>query len=129
MTTPHQIAQRLELQDRRLFALESTWFNLEHIDPTDTKEVREVLHRRQGHSTQNLLAALCRLIDTDDQVLLVGHSLASAKHLERQAGDYALKLGLDPRRIKSATARSPGHIGWGPEQVFVDHVVHEFPAT
>lgn len=122
MTTPNELAARLGLRNPRHFALESQWELL-----NEGHDLETVLHRRQGKTTRGILAALCHLMDTEQNVLLVAHNQTMAKHLERQAGDYALKLGLDPRRIKSASAHAEWRIGWNDNQVFVDHVVHEFP--
>jgi hypothetical protein len=124
--TPQQIADHLGLQDFRFFAQESMWNMADLRFKTGSVPVSEVMHRRQGHSTRNLLAALCHLTQTDERVLLVAHNLDLAKVLQKQAGDWALALGLDPRRIKVTTPRSKGRAGWHERQVFVDHVVHEF---
>jgi hypothetical protein len=125
--TPQQIADHLGLQDFRFFAQESMWRLADVRFKYGSIPVSEVMHRQQGHSTRNILAALSRLTDTDENVLLVAHSLDMAKLLQKQAGDWALQLGLDPRRIKGASTHFKGRMGWDPQQVFVDHVVHEFP--
>ena len=124
MTTPHEVAKRLGLRNPDHFALESRWERLNR-----GQDIETVLTRRQGHTTRNLLAALCHLMDTDQNVLIVGHNLEVTNQMVRQAGDYALKLGLDPRRIKKATSQTQWGIGWNDNQVFVDHVVHEFPGA
>lgn len=123
MTTPHEIAKRLGLRNPDHFALESKWEWLNQGQDLET-----VLTRRQGNTTRNLLAALCHLMDTDQNVLIVGHNLEAANQMGRQAGDYALKLGLDPRRIKTATSQTQWGLGWNDNQVFVDHVVREIAA-
>lgn len=132
MTTPQHLAERLGLQDFDTFALEARWrlanHRFKYRDSPVPLSLSEVNHRQQGHSTRNILAALCRLIDTDArEVVIVAHTKAMGDLLVRQAGDWALELGLDPRRIKGATARSGYEVGRYPEDVFVDHVVREFP--
>lgn len=123
MMTPHEIAKRLGLRDPDHFTLESKWEMLNQGHDLET-----VLTRRQGHTTRNLLAALCHLMNTDQNVLIVGHNLDTANWMERQARDYALKLGLDPRRIKTATSQTQWGLGWNDNQVFVDHAVREIVA-
>jgi len=123
MTTPHEIAKRLGLRNPDHFALESRWEMLNQGHDLD-----QVLTRRQGYTTRNLLAALCHLTDTDQNVLIVGHNPTMAQVLGRQAGGYAYKLGIDPRRIKTATSQTQWGIGWNDNQVFVDHVVQEIAA-
>jgi len=128
MTTPNELADKLGLQDFRHFAQESMWRMADARFKNDGLPISEVVHRRQGHSTRNILAALCRLIDTDiNEVVIVAHSRPMQEILVKQAGDWALELGIDPRRIRGATARSGYEVGRYPQDVFVDHVVHEFP--
>lgn len=128
MTTPEQLAERLGLKDFDTFALEARWRMANVRFKHGSLPLSEVMHRQQGHSTRNVLAALCRLVDSDArEVLIVAHSRDVQKTLVKQAGDWALELGLDPRRIKGATARSGYQVGRDPHDVFVDHVVHEFP--
>ena len=128
MTTPEQLAGRLGLEDFDTFALNAMWRLANHrfkYDDSTGLPLHEVLHRQQGHSTRNILAALCHLMDTDKQAVLVAHSLSMQRILVQKAGDWALQLGLDPRRIKGVTGRSKSVIGRDPGDVFVDHVVRE----
>ena len=129
MPTPEQLAERLGLQDFDTFALKSRWHMASlRLQSRYDIPVTEVMNRRQGKSTRNVLAALCRLLDPDaKQVLIVAHSKRMQETLVKQAGDWALELGIDPRRIKGAAARSGYEVGRDPQDVFVDHVVHEFP--
>lgn len=130
MTTIHDLAAELGLEDFDTFALKARWrlANLRLKYGDDKLPVSEVMHRMQGHSTRNILAALCRLRDTDTgEVVLVGHSLDMQRLLVRQASDWALQLGLNPRRIRGCTPRSHPEEGRDPADVFVDHVVREYP--
>lgn len=129
MTTPEQLAERLGLKDFDTFSLESRWHRASlRLQSRHDIPVTEVMNRRQGKSTRNVLAALCRLLDTDTKrVLIVANSKGMQETLVKQAGDWALELGIDPRRIRGAAARSGYEVGRDPQDVFVDHVVHEFP--
>ena len=123
-TTIEEIRSRLGLQDFDTFALKTRWRLANERFKHGSPSLDEVLHRQQGHSTRNILAALSRLEDPDfGNVLIVAHNRSMGKILVRKAGDWALQLGIDPRRIKGTTAGSPYMCGWDPEQVFVDHVV------
>lgn len=122
MTTPHELAAQLGLSNPDHFPLESRW------DRADKEpDMERLLHRRQGKTTRNILAALCHVKDTGQSVLFVAHNLKMAQEIERRARAFATKLGLDPRKIKSASATTTWRIGWNENQVFVDHVVHEHP--
>lgn len=129
MTTPAQLADKLGLQNFRHFAQEAMWRMADVRFKYGSIPVWEVAHRQQGHSTRNILAALCRLIDTDENVTLVAHTLDMAKTLQRQAGDWAVDLGIDPRRIEAVRYHENALRGRSEQQFFVDHVVHEFPVA
>ncbi len=123
-----QMAEELGLQDFDTFALEARWRLADVRLKYGSMPVHEVMHRMQGHSTRNVLAALCRLREKETgDVLLVASNPSMQRLLVQRAGDWALRLGLDPRRIKGTTARSPYLMGRDPADVFVDHVVHEYP--
>lgn len=128
MTTPEQLAEQLGLEDFNIFALKTRWrladarFGCDGVTLLD-----EVSHRQQGRSTRNILALLCHLTDTGEDVLLVAHNRDVGSLLVKKARDWAVQLGLDPRRIKGVAGRSRAEASWRARQVFVDHAVREFP--
>lgn len=127
MTTAEAIAQRLGLQDFRTFRQEATWRNADTRFKYGNYPIADVLHRCQGHTTRIILAGLAHLMDTKEPIMFIGHNLNMAKIMGKWAGDWALQLGLDPRRINWATPRSKAASGLRDDQVFTDHVVYEFP--
>lgn len=126
--TIKDLRTRLGFRDPDEHALETRWemanVNLKYGGVPQ----EEILTRRSGKTTEMVLQALVHVANTGEDVVLVGHSRSMAKHLERVAGDYAMRLGLDPRRIKGRSRDNPDFVGRGfvgrrDEQVFVDHVV------
>ena len=123
--TPDQIASRLGLSHPRKYAQESTWKQLDKVTK-GRRTIVEATHRNQGHSTRNILAALSRLYETEaEKVLIIAHNKDMMVAFVKQARDWAFQLGLDPRRINGSTSARGAHLGLNPQQVFVDHVVHE----
>jgi len=125
MTTPAELAERLGLENPRIFAQEVAWRRASSKFVEGGPSDYEISHRQQGHSTHNILAALCHLMDTGKDVWLVAHTKVMADLFQKQAGDWALQLGLDPRRIKATTSRDRALHGRDAHQVFPDHIFDE----
>jgi len=124
--TVEDLRSRLGLRDPREHALEARWqmadARLKHGELGISR--REAMTRRTGKTTEMILRALVHLANTGEEVCLVGHSVGMADHMKRVAGDFALRLGLDPRRIRGYHAANPDILlGRHDRQVFRDHVV------
>jgi hypothetical protein len=121
-----EIYKQLGLEEPEGFKLEAHWHMCDLHFQGMVPE-KEVFTRRWGKTTRTIVAALEHLSENPEEVvLLLNTNLHLAKSMEKQARDWAWKLGLRPDRIKGRTTSSR-HLspsesvrGFDLRQVFMD---------
>jgi hypothetical protein len=89
----------------------------------EAKRYYEGLTRRSGKTTETILQGLVHVANGGEKVLFVAPNYRTANLITDRARAYAVRLGLDPKRITAVEDSPTAGRGLSSSQVFKDHSV------